>query len=202
MQALRSILDVRNSLLPHEEPATWRFSLRRWPLRWVLHDEVSLWDHGQRHEQTKLVLLAKTRPRKGLRRCDSNRAPRGDKEYWRDRIFGDDSVCFVSTNDSCARRCCQFFPRKKIRSLRQDMWFADFRMRAAKKLEVYRNLHIDSHGHKVMILENVEVCYTTWFTIHAVSKCDFYRFRKYLVLGRRSRFHGNSSTKKPRETTL
>ena len=193
---------ILNSLLPLEVPATWRFSLRRWPLRSVLHDEVSLWDHERRHEQTKLALLANTRPRKGLRRYESNRAPRGDKKYRRDRILGDDSIRLVSTKDCCWRKCCQFFPRDKIRSLRQEMWLADFRMRSAKKLEVHRNLHIDSHGHKVVTLENVEVCCTAWYTIHAVSKADFYRFRKYSASGRRSRFHGNSGAKKPRDATI
>ena len=34
------------SMLPLEVPLTWRFSLRRWPLRCVLHDGVSLWVMG------------------------------------------------------------------------------------------------------------------------------------------------------------
>jgi hypothetical protein len=77
-----------------------------------------------------------------------------------------------------------------------------FRMRSANKLEVHRNVHIDTHGHKVVTFENMEVCCTAWYTIHAVSKVDFYRFRMYSSVGRRSRFHGNSGTKKPRKTTL
>ena len=52
-------------------------------------------------------------------------------------------------------------------------------MRSAKKLEVHKKLHIDANGHKVVILENVEVCCTAWYTIHAVSKADCYRFQKY-----------------------
>ena len=59
-------------------------------------------------------------------------------------------------------------------------------MKLAKKLKIHIKLHIDSHGHKVMTLENVEVCCTAWYTIHAVSNVDFYRFRKYSALGRRS----------------
>ena len=97
---------ILNSLLPLKVFATWRFSLRRWPLRRVLHDEVSLWDYGRWHEQMKLVLLANTGPRKGLHGYDFNHAPRGDKEYRRDRILGDDSIRLVSTNDSCSRQCC------------------------------------------------------------------------------------------------
>ena len=54
----------------------------------------------------------------------------------------------------------------------------------------------------MVTLENVEVCCTAWYTIHIVSKANFYRFRKYSLLDHRSWFHGNSGTKKPREATL
>ena len=96
----------------------------------------------------------------------------------------------------------QFFPREKIRSLRQEMWLANFCMRSAKKLKVQRNLDIDTHGHKVVTLENVEVCCMVWYTIHAVSKAYIYRFWKYSLLGCRSSLHGNSDTKKPWKATL
>ena len=105
---------ILNSLLPFEVLLTWRFSLHRWPLRWVLHEEVSLWDHGRRHKQTQPALLATICTRKGLRRYDSSRVSRGNKEHRRDRILGDDSIHLVSTKDCCAKQCCQFFPRKKI----------------------------------------------------------------------------------------
>ena len=61
------------------------------------------------------------------------------------------------------------------------MWLADFRMRSAKKLEVHRNLHIDSNGHKVVTLENMEVCCIAWYTIHAVSNADFYSSKVFGV---------------------
>jgi hypothetical protein len=71
---------ILNSLVPLEIPATWRFSLRRWSLRRVFHEEVSLWDQEWRHKQTQLALLANSRHRKSPRRYDSNRVPRGDKQ--------------------------------------------------------------------------------------------------------------------------
>jgi hypothetical protein len=108
---------ILNSLLPLEVPVTWRFSLRRWPLRWVLHEGVSLWDHGRRHEQVQSTLVSNTRPRKGLREYNSSRAPPEDKEHRRDRILGDESIRLVSAKDCCAKRCCQFFPREKIKFL-------------------------------------------------------------------------------------
>ena len=78
-------------------------------------------------------------------------------------------------------------PRNKIRVLYQEMWLADFCMRSAKKLEVHQNLHIDTQGHKVVTLENVEVGCKAWYTIHTVSKADFYRYWKYSSSGRHSR---------------
>ena len=42
---------ILNSSLPLEVPLMWRFSLRQWPFCRVLHEEVSLWDHGRRYNQ-------------------------------------------------------------------------------------------------------------------------------------------------------
>jgi len=193
---------ILNSLLPSEVPPSWRFSLRRWPLRSVHHDGVSLWDQSRRFEQLQQSLFATMRPRQGRRKYDSVRVPREPTQRRRDHTLGDTSIRSVATKDCCAKKCCQLFPRDKIKSLRQEMWLADFRMRSAKKLEVHRNMHLDAGGCKVVTLENIEVCCRAWYIIHAVSKADFYRFRNYSLQGRRSRFHGNSGAKKPREATL
>ena len=193
---------ILNSLHPLEVPPGWRFSLRRWPLRNVLHDGVSLWNHSRRFDQMQSALFATMRPRIGRRKYDSVRLPREPTQRRRDRTLGDESIRAVATKDCCTKRCCQLFPRDKIKSLREEMWLADFRMRSAKKLEVHRNMHFDAKGRRVVTLENIEVCCAAWYIIHAVSKADFYRFRNYSMQGRRSRFHGNYGTKKPREATL
>ena len=192
---------ILNSLAPAEVPPGWRFSLRRWPLRSVMHDGVSLWNQARRHKQIQDALFESMRPRKGLRKYDSSRVPALMTQRRRDHVVGDASIRSVATVDCCGKKCCQLFPRDKIKSLRQEMWLADFRMRSAKKLEVHRNIHMDGRGHKMVTLENVEVCCKAWYTIHAISKADFYRFRNYSSLGRRSSFHGNYGTKKPREAT-
>ena len=193
---------ILNSLLPLEVPPGWRFSLRRWPMRNVLHDGVSLWNHSRRYAEIQQASLATLRPRKGRRKYDSSRVPREPTHYRRDQTLGETSIRSVATKDCCAKKCCQLFPRDKIKSLREEMWLGDFRMRSAKKLEVHRNMHFDVEGRKVVTLENIEVCSKAWYIIHAVSKADFYRFRNYSSQGRRSRFHGNFGTKKPREATL
>ena len=147
-------------------------------------------------------MLVTIRPRKGLRKYDSNCVSHRQKKRRQYCIVGDNSIRLVSREDCCAKKCCQFFLREKIRSLHQKMWLADFCMMSAQKLKVHKNLHINTHGHKLVTLENVEMCCTSWYTIHAISKANFYRFWEYFLLGHRSQFHGNLGTKKPREATL
>ena len=142
------------------------------------------------------------RPRKGRHKYDSIRVPRESTQRRRHQTLGETSIRFVATTDCCAKRCCQLFPRDKIKSLRQERWLGDFCMRSAKKLEVHRNMHFDAEGRKVVTLQNIEVCCTAWYIIHAVSNAYFYRFRNYSLQGQRSRFHDNYDTKKPREATL
>jgi hypothetical protein len=47
----------------------------------------------------------------------------------------------------------------------------------------------------------MEVCFKAWYTIHGVSKTNFYRQPAYANESRRSRYHGNVGLKKPREAT-
>ena len=147
----------------------------------VLHDGVSLWNYFRHYEEIQEVLLATMRPQKCHRKYDSVRVPREPMQRRRDQTLGETSIRFVATKDCCAKRCCQLFPCDKIKFLRQEMWLGDFRMRFAKKLEVHRNMHFNAEGCKVVTLENIEVCCTSWYIIHGVSKADFYRFRNYLL---------------------
>ena len=67
---------ILNSLYLLEMPSGWKFSLRRWPLRSVLHDGVSLWNHARRFEKMQEALFATMRSRKGRHKYDSVRVPR------------------------------------------------------------------------------------------------------------------------------
>ena len=58
--------------------------------------------------------------------------------------------------------------RNKIKSLRQEMGLADFHMCSTKKLEVHYNIHMDGQGHKMVTLENVEVCCNAWYIVCVV----------------------------------
>ena len=116
--------------------------------------------------------------------------------------LGETSIRSVATKDCCKKKCCQLLPRDKRKSLREKMWLAVFRMRSTKNLEVHRNMHFDVKGHKVVTLENIEVCCKALYIILVVLKTNFYRFWNYPSQGWRSRFHDNFATKKPREATL
>ena len=116
------------------------------------------------------------RPRKGHCKYDFVHVPREPTQRRQDQTLGETSIRSVATNDCCTKRYCQLFLRDKIKSLRQEMWLGDFRMRFAKKLEVHRKMHFNAKDRKVVTLENIEVCCTAWYIIHTVSKTDFYRF--------------------------
>ena len=142
------------------------------------------------------------RPRKGLRKYDSlTRAPRYANECKRQRLLTEESIREVAMKDCCAHRCCQLFPREKMKAIREEMWLGDFRLRSSKKLDVHRGIHVNGTGRKVITLESMDVCCTAWYIIHGVSKAEFYRQASYAKEGRRSRMHGNVGLKKPREAT-
>ena len=193
---------ILESLVHSEVDPTHRFSLRRWPLRNVTIDGVSLLDHERQHMQNQKEILAHTRPRKGLRKYDTlARSTPTANEPKRQRFLEEESIREVATKDCCVHRCCQLFPRDKLKAIREEMWLGDFRLRSTKKLDVHRAIHVNGAGRKVITLESIDVCCTAWYTIHGVSKAEFYRQAGYAKEGRRSRHHGNLGLKKPREAT-
>jgi hypothetical protein len=194
---------IWESLNHSEVDPTHRFSLRRWPLRNVTIDGVSLRDHERRYMEKQIEVLANTRPRKGLRKYETlaRSTPTTSNEPKRQRFLGEESIREVATKDCCVHRCCQLFPRDKLKAIREEMWLGDFRLRSTKKLDVHRAIHVNGAGRKVITLESIDVCCKAWYTIHGVSKAEFYRQSAYAKEGRRSRHHGNLGLKKPREST-
>jgi hypothetical protein len=70
-----------------------------------------------------------------------------------------------------------------------------------KKLDIHRAIHVNGMGRKVIIIESIDVCCKACYTIHGVSKTDFYRQTTYTKEGCRSRHHGNVGLKNTREST-
>jgi hypothetical protein len=193
---------ILESRVHSEVDPTHRFSLRRWPLRNVTIDGVSLREHEQRHMQFEREMQSNMRPRKGQRKYDTLARPTPSAtDCKRQRLLGEESIREVATKDCCVHRCCQLFPRDKLKAIREEMWLGDFRLRSTKKLDVHRAIHVNGTGRKVITIESIDVCCKAWYTIHGVSKADFYRQASYAKEGRRSRHHGNVGLKKPREST-
>jgi hypothetical protein len=193
---------ILDSLVHSEMDPTHRFSLRRWPLRNVTIDGVSLREHEQRYMELEMELQSTMRPRKGQRKYDTLARPTPSAtDCKRQRLLGEESIREVATKDCCAHHCCQLFPRDKLKAMREEMWLGDFRLRSTKKLDVHRGIHVNAAGRKVITIESIDVCCKAWYIIHGVSKADFYRQATYAKEGRRSRHHGNVGLKKPREAT-
>ena len=89
---------ILESLVHSEVDPTHRFSLRRWPLRNVTIDGVSLLDHERQHMQNQKEILAHTRPRKGLRKYDTlARSTPTANEPKRQRFLEEESIREVAT---------------------------------------------------------------------------------------------------------
>ena len=54
---------------------------------------------------------------------------------------------------------------------------------------------------KVITLENIDVCCMAWYTIHSVSKAEFYRQVAYAKECCQSHHHENVGLKNPRKVT-
>ena len=124
---------ILESLVHFEVDPTHRFSLRMWPLRNVTIDGVSLRDHEQRHMQIKMEQQSNMRARKGRRKYETLACPiPSATDCKRQMLLGEESIREVVTNDCCVHRCCQLFPRDKLKVIREEMWLRNFRLRSTK----------------------------------------------------------------------
>ena len=110
-QILKIVLMHFESLHPLEVALGWRFSLCRWMLRRVLHDDVSLWNHFHRYEAIQKVLLSTMHLRKRCRKYDSVPVPCESTQRHRDQTLGETSIRSIATKDCCGKKCCQLFSR-------------------------------------------------------------------------------------------
>lgn len=107
------------SLSPNVVPPSWRFSLRRWHIRWVLYEGVSLYDHQRKHNLNDALLHLNAPARLGSRQYNSNRVRASrNAPPKKDVVITEESIREVATKDCCAKNCVQHFPREKIAGLR------------------------------------------------------------------------------------
>ena len=73
--------------------------------------------------------------------------------YVKGPFLREESIGEIPTKDCCVHHCCQFFPRDKLKAIREEMWLRNFRLRMIKKLDVHRTIHANGAGRKVITLE-------------------------------------------------
>jgi hypothetical protein len=80
------------------------------------------------------------------------------------------------------------------------MWRdSDVRLRTHVKLDIHRQFHNDGNGNRVVTLEGINVCSTSWQLIMDVSRATFFRYAEAATSGHKARHHGNYGSKKLRE---
>ncbi len=60
------------------------------------------------------------------------------------------------------------------------------------------SVHYDSHGRKMVTVEETSVCMRAWMLIAGVPEATFYRYQRYAKDRREARDHGNVRLLKPR----
>jgi hypothetical protein len=119
------------------------------------------------------------------------------------RLLSDHSINSVAGNSCCSRSCVQLYPRDKIKVLRMRMYFGTTVVfRRHIKLDVHRQVRVDSNGRNVVTLEGIDVCPSAWQHIMGVSETSFYLYARDAVAGVAAQPHGNTGLKKPRHHTV
>ena len=138
---------------------THKFSFRKWPLRNVRIEEVSLREYERRYMQIQKEFQTNMRPCKGLRKYETlARSTLSTNECKYQRLLSEESIRKVATKDWCVHCCCQLFPREKMKAICKEMWLGDLCLRSTKKLDVHMVIHVNGAGCKVIIFESIDVC--------------------------------------------
>ena len=98
----------------------------------------------------------------------------------------------------CSKNYLQRFLRDRIEALKSEMHVegSDYH-RKHKQLVVHKQIHRDTDGRDMIMLESMEVCHKAWTTIIKVHRLSFYRYKACALIGKRAEQHGNLGTKKP-----
>ena len=92
-------------------------------------------------------------------------------------LLTQESINAVSSKMCCNQNCVQPFPRAKIRAFREQMYHnSTFKHIAFMKMEVHGQVHRDSRGRKMVIVEEIPVCMRAWMHISGVLESTFYRY--------------------------
>ena len=117
-------------------------------------------------------------------------------------LLTQESINAVSSKTCCSQNCIQPFSRAKIRAFRERIYHnSTFKHKAFMKTKVHRQVHRDSHGQRMVIVEEIPVCMQAWMHISGVPESTFYRYQTYINNGREALDHGKKGLLKPRKHT-
>jgi hypothetical protein len=97
----------------------------------------------------------------------------------------------------------QPFPCAKIHTLKSQFFHEGGQyFKSHCLLDVHRQIHHDSDGNEMIMLEGYDVYPVAWYTIMDVLRATYYRWKVNANNGMRADQHGNVGTTKPQIHTL
>ena len=197
-------IQVSKTFDEDEAPEEWRYCVKAWPIERVFYNGVSLFHHSQR-ETYNTVMAMRNQPLGDRTRSyessfRNSPVPVSSKST---QLLSDHSINSVAAHSCCSRSCAQLYPRDKIKVLRMRMYFGTTVVfRRHIKLDVHRQVRVDSIGRNVVTLEGIDVCPSAWQHIMGVSETSFYLYARDAAAGVAAQPHGNTGLKKPRHHTV
>jgi hypothetical protein len=195
----RVAVQIAESLVEDEVPSEWMFSMRVWHIRRVFLNGASLYDHDQRHIYNATVQALDHRPWRGVQQYESGRK-RQDRANPPKKVLKllTQSINSVSSVSCCKKNCVQPFLRAKIHTLRSRFFHEGGQyFKSHRLLDVHRQIHHDSNGNEMIMLEGCDVCSMVLYKIMGISRATYYRWKVNANNGMRADQHGNVGTTKP-----
>jgi hypothetical protein len=200
----RVAVQIVNVLVVEERTSDWMFILRAWNIMHAFYDGASLYDHDQVAIYKKRLEESKSKKRASGRLYEYSGRPKLPMRITKaERLLSTEDINLVSSHICCKLNYVQPFPREKILAVRNQMWRdSDVRLRTHVKLDIHKQFHNDGNGNRVVTLEGINVCSTSWQLIMGVSRATFFRYAEAATSSHKARNHGNYGSKKPREHTV
>ena len=200
----RVVVQIAESLSECDVPSDWVFQLRAWHISRVFLNGASLYDHEQMHLFKVSSGASRRRSQVGAHPYESSRGRRNsDRVPKKEALLTVESIRNVSTMSCCSKNYLHRFPRDRIEALWSKMHVeGSVYHQKHRQLDVHKQIHRNTDGRDMIMLEGMEVCPKVWTTIMGVHRSLFYRYKANALIGKRVEQHGNLGTKKPQTHTL
>ena len=200
----RIAVQIIESSVEDEVSSEWLFSMRAWHIRRVFLNGASLYDHDQRHIYKAVVQAMNRRPWRGVQQYESSyereNAASPSKKVLK---LSTQSINSMSSVICCKKNCVQPFPCATIHNLRSQFFHeGEQYFKSHRLLDIHRQIHHNSEGNKMIILEGCDVCPKSWYTIMGISRESYYRWKANASSWMHAKHHGNVGMTKPRIHTL